>query len=233
MRKLLGFALAALMAFGGAGALAEADAATLGGVVIEVAESSILIQTAEFGEVLVNYDETTDLLEAADEIAPGAYIIVHYNGAMTRSLPPQIFAQRIASYVIRGTVVEVRDAGVLIEDEIGGQVFALLKPELGPLFYGSPVDVYFSGVMTASFPGQVFALHVATPRLEGTITQLGDGFFLMEDAEGVAYMVNNDDGTSVDAPLTAGDSVTIYYNGIATYSLPAQIYALGVVHPAK
>ncbi len=235
MKRILALALSTLMAFGAFGTLAEeGQGATLGGVVIEATDSTVLLSTDEYGDVLVNYDDTTVLEGLEVGIQTGTYVIVTYSGAMTRSVPAQIFAAKIAMYVITGTVVEASDDGVLVDQ--GGEsglVFAHLQEDMLPLFFGCVVDVYYSGVMLLSYPGQIGALHVVTPTLDGTVTQLGDGYFLMTDADGQDYMVNNDDGTHFDDALNAGDAVSVYYNGAVAKSMPPQIYGIAVFHDVR
>lgn len=231
MKKILGMALAALVAFGAFGAIAEkSDTVTLGGVVAEVTDSTALINTAEYGDVLVSYDDTTAFVNTENGIEVGAYVIVSYSGVMTRSIPPQIFATQIEINVISGTVVEVSDAGALVEEASSRRTFVSLTEEMPTLFYGCPVDVYFSGVMTASDPGQIEALHVVTPTLPGTITELNDGYFLMTAEDGRTYMANNDDGTHLDGALNVGDDIYVYYTGAASMSDPPQIYTIAVFH---
>ena len=233
MKKIFAITLTLFVMLGSFGALAQ-ESTTLGGVVLEATQSTILIETEEFGQVLVNYDETTKLEGIEDGIAVGSYIIVTYSGAMTRSIPGQINAELIAMYKISGTVVEVSDAGVLVDQ--GGEaglVLVHLADGMRPLFFGCPVDVYSNGVMTASYPGQISALYVVTPTLNGTITELSDGYFLMTDAEGTEYRVNNDDSTTVDAKMNVGDVVSVYIDGKLTCSIPAQAYGIAVFHTAE
>jgi hypothetical protein len=230
MKKILKIALAAVMVFSAFGALAEdAQVVTLGGVVLESTETTVLIHTDEYGDVLVNYDETT-VFEGLEAVEPDTYIIVTYSGAMTRSIPPQIFAEKISMFVVSGTVTEVTDAGVLVDQGELGPVLVHLQDGMEQLFYGCVVDVYYSGVMAMSYPGQITALYVVTPTLPGTVSELGDGYFLMMGEDGQTYMVNNDDGTHLDEALNVGDSVKVIFNGAMAKSMPPQIYAIAVSH---
>lgn len=229
MKKILAIALAAMLAFGALGALAE-ESARLGGVVLDVTESTVLINTAEYGSVLVNFDGTTALEGLEDGIRVGTYVIASYSGAMTRSLPPQIFATKIAMYVLSGTVIEVSDAGVLVDAGEAGRVLVRLQDGMRPLFCGCPVDVYYSGVMAMSDPGQVTALYYVTPTLSGAITELGDGSFLINGDDGADYRVDDDDGTYVDAALYVGDAVDVYFSAAAA---DFEIYAIAVFHAAE
>lgn len=237
MKKMMTVLMALVLGLGVTGALADISP-ELSGVVIGEEAGGVLIQTEEYGPVLVKYGEDT-LFDGSGQagieeaFTPGAYLIVTYNGAMTRSLPPQITADRIVQHKISGTVVEVAENGVLVDQGEAGQVFVHLQEGMRPLFYGCPVDVYFNGVMALSFPGQISALHYTTPTLEGTVTELGDGFFKMTDDHGVPYLVNADDSTRFEGAMQDGGRVSVYYNGRSTFSIPAQIYAIAVFQEAE
>jgi len=232
MKKIIGIALAAILALGALGAFAE-ESAQLGGVVLEVTESTVLINTDAYGSVLVNFDEETSFEGFENGIQAGTYVIVDYSGAMSRSMPPQIYATKIAMYVLSGTVIEVSDAGALVDWGDAGQILVRLQDDMRPLFCGCPVDVYYAGIMAMSYPPQVTALYYVTPTLSGAITELGDGYFLMTGDDEVDYRVNDDGGTYADTALNVGDAVDVYYSGVATDSLPPQIYAIAVFHAAE
>ena len=76
---------------------------------------------------------------------------------------------------------------------------------------------------------------IATPvTLNGLITEIGDGYFLMTDETHGTVRVNLDDATTVyegnaakDA-LTVGMYVFVTYNGIMSRSIPPQVSALKV-----
>lgn len=59
------------------------------------------METEEFGLVEVHFTEQT-LLEGAEDFAVGDYIFVSYNGMMTRSLPPQVTAEKVTAYRFTG-----------------------------------------------------------------------------------------------------------------------------------
>ena len=67
---------------------AEIEYFTLEGIVTDVTEAYFLLDTADIGEVQVNYDENTYFAEEIP-FAAGQYAYVTYNGQMTRSLPPR------------------------------------------------------------------------------------------------------------------------------------------------
>ena len=238
MKKMMVLLAALVLSLGALGAAAE-ETPSLSGVVIGLEAGGILIQTQEAGEVLVKFGEETQFegsgqANLQEALTPGAYLTVLYNGAMTRSLPPQITADKIIQHKISGTVTQVNENSVLV-DQGGeaGEVLVRLPEGMRPLFYGSPVTVYFSGIMALSYPGQIGALHYTTPTLTGTVTQVDDGFFLMTDDQGLSYRVNCDDSTHFEGAMREGGRVSVYYNGAATFSLPAQIYGIAVFQEAE
>ena len=238
MKKMIAVLAVLALSLGMSAARAD-EAPRLSGVVISEEASGVLIMTQEHGEVLVKYNEEAELegtgqADIKEAFAPGAYLTVVYNGVMTRSLPPQITAERIIQYKTTGTVIEVSESGVLLDQgsELG-EVFVHLQEGMRPLFYGCPVEVYSNGIMALSYPGQITALHYVTPTLTGTVTQLGDGFFMMVDDQGLAYRVNGDDSTHFVGAMRDGGRVSVYYTGRSTFSIPAQVHAIAVFQEAE
>ena len=238
MKKMIAVLAALVLSLGMTGALAD-ETPNLSGVVIGEEQSGVLIQTEEFGQVLVKYSEETYFEGSGqagiqEAFVPGAFLIVAYNGAMTRSLPPQITADIIYQHKISGTVTQVTENGVLV-DQGGeaGEMLVHLQEGMRPLFYGCPVEVYFSGVVALSYPSQIGALHYVTPTLTGTVTKTDDGFFMMTDDQGLVYRVNCDDSTHFEGPMQEGGRVSVYYNGRSTFSIPAQVYGIAVFQEAE
>ena len=146
MKKMMVLLAALVLSLGALGAAAE-ETPRLSGVVIGLEAGGILIQTQEAGEVLVKFGEETQFegsgqANLQEALTPGAYLTVLYNGAMTRSLPPQITADKIIQHKISGTVTQVNENSVLV-DQGGeaGEVLVHLPEGMRPLFYGSPVTV--------------------------------------------------------------------------------------------
>ena len=121
------------------------------------------METEEFGLVEVHFTEQT-LLEGAEDFAVGDYIFVSYNGMMTRSLPPQVTAEKVTAYRFTGTVSQLQDDGFLLTTEEAGDVWVrALSEQLETVEDGQEVTVYFDGVMTMSLPGQINAAWIVTP----------------------------------------------------------------------
>ena len=105
MKKILGVLIClALLPFG---ALAEEMDLQLEGFVTEIVEGGFLMEDTELGEVMVNTSETTvwDGLLLEGELAACQYVLVDYNGMLTRSLPPQAHADRVGCYLLSGVMV--------------------------------------------------------------------------------------------------------------------------------
>lgn len=164
----------------------------LEGLVKEVTEEGFLMEDAELGEVWLNTDETTvwDGILADGKLEVGQYVLVQYDGRMTRSLPPQAHADRVGCYVLSGTVEEFYESGVLLTgDENFGDVIVHLDKSQAHVYIGMPVTVYYDGMMMMSLPGQVNARHVVVPSLSGTVSERGGEGFTLTDADGQAYQV--------------------------------------------
>lgn len=172
----------------------------LEGLVKEVTEEGFLMEDAELGEVWLNTDETTvwDGVLADGKLEVGQYVLVQYDGRMTRSLPPQAHADRVGCYVLSGTVEEFYESGVLLTgDETFGDVIVHLDESQAHVYIGMPVTVYYGGMMMMSLPGQVNARHVVVPSLTGTVSERGDEGFALTDADGQVYQVMLDEETLV------------------------------------
>lgn len=132
----------------------------LSGLITEVTPDYVVITDAEQGEVQVNYGEET-VFEGIDagSLAVGQYIYVDYDGKMTRSLPPQVFALRLVTHRVTGTVRAVQDSMVTIDRD--GEEIIVHLPEGAPeLAVGQKVTAYTNGVTTLSLPPQMTANHV-------------------------------------------------------------------------
>lgn len=134
----------------------------LGGEVTEVGEGYFVMADAELGEVQVNLgdDSAFDGVEL-DELAAGQYVYVIYDGKMTRSLPPQVFALRVSMYVTVGEITELTEGRMtLVRDEIGDEVIISLPQDAPALSVGDHVTAYTTGIMTLSIPAQMNAVKV-------------------------------------------------------------------------
>lgn len=134
----------------------------LSGEILELGEGFLLLQDAVQGEVQVNLSEDT-LFEGAelDELAAGQFVLVLYNGMMTRSLPPQVTALKVGVYAITGEVTGAEEGSfTLLRDEIGDEVIVFLSEGGEAPAEGERVTVYTNGAMTMSLPAQTTALGV-------------------------------------------------------------------------
>lgn len=194
---LLCLALAFLLPLQGFAAEVDTE---LEGLVKEVTEDGFLLEDAELGEVWLNTDETTvwDGVLAEGELEVGQYVLVQYDGRLTRSLPPQAHADRVGCYVLSGTVDAFYDSGILLtDDETFGDVIVHLNDSLAHVYIGMPVTVYYDGIMMMSLPGQVNARYIVVPSLTGTVSERDEEGFALTDAEDQAYRVLLTDETLV------------------------------------
>ena len=140
----------------------EQEVFMLGGEVTELGEDFFVMTDAELGEVQVNLgdDSAFDGVEP-DELAVGQYVYVIYDGKMTRSLPPQVFALRVSMYVTSGEITELTEGRMtLVRDEIGDEVIISLPQDAPELSVGDHVTAYTTGIMTMSIPAQMNAVKV-------------------------------------------------------------------------
>ena len=185
-RKWIALLLALCLALPLGALAAEADT-ELEGLVTELVDGGFVMEDRELGEVLVNMDDTTvrDGILAEGEIEVGQYVIVAYDGRLTRSIPPQAHADRVGCYVLNGTVSEFLENGVLLTgDELFGDVIVRLNGSVPHIYRDMPITVYYDGVMALSLPGQVTARYVIVPELTGVVSEKdADGFTLTEVSE--------------------------------------------------
>ncbi|MDD7173582.1 MAG: hypothetical protein PUH70_00700 [Clostridiales bacterium] len=196
--------LATLLAVLPAGAQ-ESEVFLLSGTIMEVLDDCVMLDVPELGDVQAFISEETTI-EGVDALRIGQTAVVLYDGKMTRSLPPQITAQRISVYAVEGTVTEVAEDRVTIlrGDELGEVVLTL--PENAPeLEIGQSVIAYTTGIMTMSLPpimnAIAFEFEADEPAEEAEdIERIED----VEDAEDVELIEDTED---------AGDVVSGQDNG--------------------
>lgn len=196
--------LATLLAVLPAGAQ-ESEVFLLSGTIMEVLDDCVMLDVPELGDVQAFIGEETTI-EGVDALRIGQTAVVLYDGKMTRSLPPQITAQRISVYAVEGTVTEVDEDRVTIlrGDELGEVVLTL--PENAPeLEIGQSVIAYTTGIMTMSLPpimnAIAFEFEADEPAEEAEdIERIED----VEDAEDVELIEDTED---------AGDVVSGQDNG--------------------
>ncbi len=200
------------------GAMAETSGpAQLEGVITEVRQDgSFLMDSISLGQVLVQTNEET-VLEGVEALLAGQYVFVEYDGVMTKSLPPQVTAQKVSCYVFEGIVQSVDEAAgtALVESEEYSLVQVKLPVMETVLHEGDYVAMYFGGVMAMSYPAQADGLKVDVyAKASGIVAEIGDGYFTMDTQTGT-IRVNIGEETVLPEALEAGDEVTVLYNGQA------------------
>ena len=221
MKKMLAILMALLMAALLLPAYAEegdvAEIAEIAGTVLEIGEESILLETPE-GQ-LIEAILTADTIREGKEIAEGDFIHVMYNGQMTRSYPAQVTAQHIGCYVLTGTVSDITDETTYIVHATAEQ--------LAQITDGAEINVYFSGVIATSLPGQISAEQITAVEEEAVLTgTVVEAYITMETADGQQIQVNLTSLTQLpDGIPDLGETVRVTYNGQMTRSIPAQVTA--------
>ena len=124
------------------------------GVVTEIAEDHLLLDTATHGQVFVHLTEDTEY--EGETPVLGAYVHVVNNGAMTMSLPPQITALRVGCYAFSGTVSDISDESFMLTGENATYQVNAEAEKLAELTEGQAVTVYSNGAMTMSIPAQIY-----------------------------------------------------------------------------
>ncbi len=178
----------------------------LEGFVTELVEGGFIMEDKEIGQVLLNVDDTTvlDGVLAENEIAVGQYVIVQYDGRLTRSIPPQAHADRVGCYVLNGTVGEFLENGFLLTgDALFGDVIVHMEGTIPHVYLNVPVTVYYDGIMALSMPGQIVARQVIVPELTGTVSGKDEKGFTLTGEDGVSYLVHLTETTLVGELLPA------------------------------
>ncbi len=210
----------------------EIEYQTIEGIVTEITETYFITDTTDLGEVQVNYDENTFFSEEIP-FACGQYAFVTYGGMMTRSLPPQIYAEAVMVSRMIGSVVFADEEAntITIMTNLHGEVIVHLMETDSALNYaeGDLVMVYNSGAMAMSLPPQIggsLIMHLYT--VTGSVIEIGEGYVVI-DENGAIYQVNFAPDTAMtanSAEMKVGDSMTVLFNGMMTRSIPAQITAI-------
>lgn len=197
------------------------------GEILEMYEDGSFLLKSSSEQVLVKVPPET-VVEGAAKLRAGQYVYVDYDGVMTRSMPPQITAEKVRCYVIEGTVLSLGEDGktALVDSVEAGQVVVSLPVMETALKEGDFVAAYFSGVMALSYPAQAGGLKVDVyVPTSGEVKEIGDGYFLM-DSNGQALRVNIDEGSELPESIEPGDAVTVYHNGQMAFSMPPQVFGL-------
>ena len=160
--KLVSILLALLTLVTGASAVTAetADATQIQhGYVLEILEDgAFLLLNQDNQTVQVNTDQDT-VVDLSDALHAGQYVFVDFDGITTRSIPAQLYAQRIYGAVLNGVVSAVQDREVTpIEDETQQEYIVHLPDDLELPVEGEHIAVYFNGAVTMSLPAQLGAV---------------------------------------------------------------------------
>ncbi|MGN0754008.1 MAG: hypothetical protein ACI4ME_06065 [Aristaeellaceae bacterium] len=168
---------------------------------------------------------------------PGVEVIVITDGLETASLEsilvnateilPLPTAQEV--FDLAGTVTEIGEGFILFETADGQLVQANLSADT--VFEGKTIEagdfihVTYNGQMTFSLPGQISAMRIGCYAFTGVVDEIAEGSFLLKSEMDI--LVKATAGQLEN--LRAGQTVTVYSNGIMTASLPGQITAEMIV----
>lgn len=202
-----------------------------------------------FGDVIIRVDGSMP------HLFQGMPITVYYNGVMAMSYPGQVTASHIVVPELTGTVSDKDSAGFTLTDAEGNEYRVLLSEQtLAGVLSASVEDAPAVGetaqedaVEAESAEGAQSASDADAPAAEDE-TALQDEPVAEEpaadepvaeepaDAEPIVDEPAGDDeaDASQPAPLPTvewgdGDTVTVYYNGVMTRSIPPQVTALEVL----
>ena len=161
-----------------------------------------------FGDVIVRGDGSMP------HLYQGMPITVYYNGVMALSYPGQVTASHIVVPELTGTVSDRDSAGFTLTDADGNEYRVLLSEQT------------FAGVLSASVEEAPAAEEPAAEE-----PAQDEPAKALDDAEDEPL---SPDGEEESPALPTvewgdGDTVTVYYNGVMTRSLPPQVTALEVL----
>lgn len=135
---------------------------------------------------------------------------------------------------MEGMVLEITDGGYLIQSAEHGEVMVLTSEETyteasRDILPGDYLYIDYNGMMTRSIPPQVNASIVRMHVLSGSVveTNLEENTVLLNtDTHGEVVVHLSEDWAGVEIDV---DSLTVYFNGAMSMSLPPQIGAGYVV----
>ena len=202
------------------------------GVVSDMTEEGF---TLTFGEEIYAVNADVSLLEG---IQDGMFVTVYFNGMLTRMIPAGVTALHIRGQEIVGTVTEMVEGGFTLTVE-GEELPYHVAIKEGAIQFVQPepgmeVIVIVDGMMTASLESILVNATEILPLptvqevfdMAGIVTELGEGFIMIENADGQMVQVNVSEETlSEGKEIEVGDFVHVTYNGQTTFSIPAQIAA--------
>lgn len=146
----------------------------------------------------IHGDVIVNFAEAMPHVHQGMLVTVWYDGVMALSLPGQVTARHITMPEISGTITEKTENGFLLTDADGVLYQVLTNDET-----------------------------LVTLKPEEPAEELAEE---TEEAEAVEIEIVDEIETAPETDLewALGDSVTVYYNGMMSRSIPAQVTALEI-----
>ena len=202
------------------------------GLVSEMTEESFILT---FGEESYQVNAAAEMLAG---IQDGMFVTVYHKGMMTMSIPAQIAAIHIRGEEILGTVTEMVEGGFTLTVE-GEEIPYHVAIKDGAIQFvqaepGMEVIVVTDGVMTSSLESILVNAVELLPMpyvqevfdMAGVVTEIGEDFLMIESADGQMIQVNTFEETVFEGKeVEAGDYIHVTYNGMMTFSIPAQIAA--------
>lgn len=165
----------------------------LEGYVTDLIDGGFVLEDIQRGQVILNTDASTvwDGVLMEGQLEVGMYVLVDYDGRLTRSIPPQAHADRVGCYTLQGCVSDFSATGLLLTgDALFGDVWVNLEMvEARHLYTGMDVLVYYDGVMAMSLPGRVTAHQIEIPSLSGTVSEKAEDSFLLTTEGGETWRV--------------------------------------------
>lgn len=135
---------------------------------------------------------------------------------------------------VQGEVVEITDEGIVFETANGGRILALRAETTvfdtdADIALGDFIFVDYNGMMTKSIPAQITADVIRMHRLSGDIVEIyadENAVLLGTTESGEVYVRLPEEWK--DANIDC-EHMTVYFDGVMTMSLPAQINASMVI----
>ena len=137
----------------------EQEIFDLHGEIVEITDEYVLINTPDMGYVQANLSEDT-VMEGVEALEIGQTAVVMYNGMMTRSLPAQITALKIGVYAVQGTVTEIEEGRMTVNQGEEGEVVLTLPKSMPEIAVGDAITAYTTGISTMSLPPQMNAIAI-------------------------------------------------------------------------
>ena len=200
----------------------------LTGSVTEVLEDgSILMMDDTFGETIVHPGE------GMSHVYAGMPITVYYDGVMTLSLPGEAAASHIILPQLTGTVSSKTEEGFTLTDADGVEYQVLFSEETLISEEILPVEEEAASeeVTEEAETAEEITETEETAAEEEIAETASEEEAVLEDAELTEEIVLPSAELLSESAIewADGDTVTVYFNGMMSRSIPAQITAMEIV----